>query len=260
MVRWPDLPAGKWPPQATLYVDLPLAGPPWATCWQMASGGHLSYRFASAGPPGATCWEMFSGNQFSHREMAAIVCAPQSAEMRHTTCFHVEHGHSFFRLIFRSAAAAHFVRQSTWCAEKWLQSFLHRNLPKFGFVLSSDLPLCELLRFGPRVSVRCRNGQLVKESAQAKYLGCYLNSKGNLDREVSQRIAAATTTWKRLDASGRHAHVDLKFKLQAYNAIVVAKVLHGLETAQLTQSTQRAFYIFSQNEASVRFSIYTHPL
>ena len=47
-VRWRDLPgppAGKWPPEATSRTDYMLAGPPSATCWDTASGGHFSYRF-----------------------------------------------------------------------------------------------------------------------------------------------------------------------------------------------------------------------
>ena len=71
-VRWrglPGPPAGKWSPETTFRKDLyaggtslghllgngfqrplflwicTLAGPPWATCWEMASGGHFAYRF-----------------------------------------------------------------------------------------------------------------------------------------------------------------------------------------------------------------------
>ena len=65
----PGPPAGEWLPEATFRIDLyaggtslgrllgngfrrplflwicTLAGPPWANCWEMAPGGHFSYRF-----------------------------------------------------------------------------------------------------------------------------------------------------------------------------------------------------------------------
>ena len=79
-VHWRDVPvpfAGKWPPEATFRIDLypggmslcqllvndlrrplfvkicTLAGPPWASCLEMASRGHFSYRFV--------CWRDLPG-------------------------------------------------------------------------------------------------------------------------------------------------------------------------------------------------------
>ena len=81
-VRWRALPrplAGKWAPEVTFRMDLcaggaslgqllgngpqrslfvwicTVAGPPWATCWEMGPRGHFSYRFVRwrgfPGPP-----------------------------------------------------------------------------------------------------------------------------------------------------------------------------------------------------------------
>ena len=72
------------------------------------------------------------------------------------------------------------------------------------------------MRFGPQLTVKFRDGTKVRETKYAKYLGCMLNSRGNAQGEVNQRIAAAGATWKELDAFWKHSGADLKLNLQAY--------------------------------------------
>ena len=48
-------------------------------------------------------------------------------------------------------------------------------------------------------SVKFKNGTPVKVKAEAKYLGCWLNDRGDPDREVKQRIANCMIVLKKLD-------------------------------------------------------------
>eukprot|EP00975_Prorocentrum_lima_P052625 11028696-Prorocentrum_lima.AAC.1 len=70
---------------------------------------------------------------------------------------------------------------------------------------------------------------------EAKYLGCYLNDHTDPRRELRHRMSACYVIWKRLDNFWLHSDCNDAFKLQAYDAVVRAKLLYGLETLQFTE-------------------------
>ena len=49
---------------------------------------------------------------------------------------------------------------------------------------------------------------------------------------------------KRLDIFWRHCDVKVSFKINALDAIIRAKLLYGIESAQLTPSLQRRIEVF----------------
>ena len=83
----------------------------------------------------------------------------------------------------------------------------------------------------------------VREVNKAKYLGCVLNKDNNVIMEVRGRIRDALGTLKKMHIYWRHS-CDLKHKLMVEQAILCAKILFGLESAELTTGALRSLDVF----------------
>ena len=108
---------------------------------------------------------------------------------------------------------------------------------KYGMALNRNK--CEAMCVGGDDKIFFANGSQVPSHDQAKYLGCMLNDKGDLNREVNKRISEAFITWKRLDTFWKHSNCSVKVKLGLYEAVVRAKLIYGLESVQLNQSRKQ---------------------
>ena len=109
---------------------------------------------------------------------------------------------------------------------------------------------CELIRisridlFTDDDKVFFKNGQPVLIKPEAKYLGCWLNNRGDPAREIRQRITICMAILKRLDLYWFKANPSIKEKLQVFDAIIKSKLLYGLESAPLNESTKHELDIF----------------
>lgn len=81
--------------------------------------------------------------------------------------------------------------------------------------------------FGTRL--RCSAGTLTCASS-AKYLGCYLDMDGSLEREVSYRLKQAQKAHCALHRFWRSSQLTVQQKLNLYEATVTAVLLYGSET------------------------------
>ena len=81
-------------------------------------------------------------------------------------------------------------------------------------------------------------------ASQAKYLGCWLNDRGDPQREVRQRISTCMTILKKLDLYWLHANPSKKQKLLVYDAVIRSKLLYGLESAALNNTVKHSLDIF----------------
>ena len=79
---------------------------------------------------------------------------------------------------------------------------------------------------------------------QAKYLGCVLNKENSTLVEVRGRIREAMATLKRMHSFWRHSNCNLRFKITVIQAVLFAKVLFGLESAELTAGALKALDVF----------------
>ena len=59
--------------------------------------------------------------------------------------------------------------------------------------------------------------------------------EGNMNRELNKRIASTMLTLKRLDIYWRHSNCPVRTKLITADAVIRAKVLYGLDSAQLNE-------------------------
>ena len=77
-----------------------------------------------------------------------------------------------------------------------------------------------------------------------KYWGCNLNNSGDIAREVGQRMGECTMILRRRHDFWRHGDSTTKMKWTVYNAVVRSKLMYGLESVGLNQSTLRKLDVF----------------
>ena len=85
---------------------------------------------------------------------------------------------------------------------------------------------------------------MVKTKNEAKHLGCWLNDRGDPQREVKQRIATCMTILKKLDIYWRKANPSIKHTLNVYDAIVRSKLLYGLESTAMNNTVKHLLDVF----------------
>ena len=101
---------------------------------------------------------------------------------------------------------------------------------KYGMQLNKTK--CELVTNAANPNIHFANGNRVPQLEEVKYLGCHLNNKTSVQKEIKQRLSVCMTTLRRLDLFWRHSDCPKRFKLLAHDAVIRSKLLYGLETAQ----------------------------
>ena len=105
---------------------------------------------------------------------------------------------------------------------------------KYGMKLNKEK--CELLNFGQTWNIHFANGDKVTVKKEVTYLGAIINEKGDMTRELSQRISSCMSTLKKMHMFWRNANCPVKFKLIALHALIGSKLLYSLDTAHLTDT------------------------
>ena len=67
-------------------------------------------------------------------------------------------------------------------------------------------------------------------------MGGTIDRNMNNQTEISNRIAAATVTWKKLMPLWKDAACSTRWKIMVYDAIIKTELEYGLETLQLSQN------------------------
>ena len=113
---------------------------------------------------------------------------------------------------------------------------------KYGLKLNQNK--CEVLTTSVNAYIKSADGTKVKRKPEVTYLGCHINRYSNVTPELSKRISTCMTIFKRLDVIWRHCEVKVAFKINVLDAVIRAKLLYGIESAQLTPSQQRRIKVF----------------
>ena len=103
---------------------------------------------------------------------------------------------------------------------------------------------CEVLTTERDPNIKFKNQTKINRKTQVTYLGCELNMEGNMNRELNKRIASTMLTLKRLDIYWRHSNCPVRTKLITADAVIRAKVLYGLDSAQLNEPHLKRLDVF----------------
>ena len=113
---------------------------------------------------------------------------------------------------------------------------------KYGLALNKNK--CELLTTSLSANIQFGDGTQIKRKPEVTYLGCQINQYSNISQEIGKRIAKCMTILKRLDVFWKHCKLKTSFKITVFDAVIRAKLLYGIESAQLTPSHQRRIEVF----------------
>ena len=103
--------------------------------------------------------------------------------------------------------------------------------------LRLNLGKCELLGMKGSQETNFRSGAKMKKVDKAKYLGGILTKKADLNTDIQAIITATTPVVISLDVLWKKTNCSIAWKLFIFQAVVISKLLYGLETLIATEAT-----------------------
>eukprot|EP00972_Heterocapsa_arctica_P097315 14357580-Heterocapsa_arctica.AAC.1 len=70
----------------------------------------------------------------------------------------------------------------------------------------------------------------------ANYLGNMLSANGNQHADIKNHISVILMTLKKLNVFWTKSPASIKWKLRVYDAVIVSKLLYGLEALSLSST------------------------
>ncbi len=95
---------------------------------------------------------------------------------------------------------------------------------------------CNYIAMNRKHKLKFRDGAALNSVEEATYLGGTLTKTVNPRVEIDSRIAGAANILRQLDKFWSHTTCSLRWKIQVFNAVIISKVIYGLETLQVTDS------------------------
>ena len=81
--------------------------------------------------------------------------------------------------------------------------------------------------------------QNLTRTGEFKYLGSYINEKGELDREITHRIQAGWLNWKRMTGVLCDSRVRRNIKGKIFKSVVRPAMIYGSETWQIKKAQEK---------------------
>ena len=126
---------------------------------------------------------------------------------------------------------------------------------KYGLHLNKEK--CKLIRINGKDALFFPDDTEVEAVTEAKYLGCTINDRINMHKEIIKRLSEVFLTWKRLEVFWKHCDVGYGFKLQVYDSIINQSLMYGLESAQLNKSHLERLNQFQRRGLRQILKVYT---
>ena len=93
---------------------------------------------------------------------------------------------------------------------------------------------CNYIAMYCSANIKFADGRKMEETMRATYLGGIITHNVSRNVELNNRISIALGTCNKLKLFWRKTQCSIKWKLQIYNAIIVAHLTYGLCTLNLT--------------------------
>ena len=120
-------------------------------------------------------------------------------------------------------------------------SHIEKHGARYGLLLNKDK--CEVLS-NAHADIHFADGTRIKHKQEVRYLGCMLNMRADTTQEIRGRISTCMAIMKKLDLYWLHARCPVKWKVLVLDAVIRSKLLYGLETATLSDASQRKINAF----------------
>ena len=124
-----------------------------------------------------------------------------------------------------------------------LHLFLHMFNRLFLGYLPTESQIClKLIHLNTILYVRPRSVKIVGEELQRmhhfKYLGSSVEERGGMTTEITQRVSAAWSNWKRYSGVLCDRRMPVKLKGKVYKTVVRPALLYGAETWATTRGQE----------------------
>ena len=119
---------------------------------------------------------------------------------------------------------------------------------------------CEVIAINKDNQIKCRDGTPAKHANEATYLGGKLTVDTNPTTEIQNIIAACIPNMKTLKIMLEHKITSChnKWKINVFNAVILTKLIYGLETVQCTESHPTKTIEFPNETDKKHFRHSTH--
>ena len=98
---------------------------------------------------------------------------------------------------------------------------------------------CELITTHQNANIHFKDKSKVIKLKSATYIGCSLGVESISKEELSKRFSNTMATMKKLDLFWRHSDCNIAVEFYTADAILRAKLLCGIESAQLIPSVAK---------------------
>ena len=113
---------------------------------------------------------------------------------------------------------------------------------KYGLKLNKGK--CVAINMNNEDKIHSPDGKDLQKGAETMYLGNEINTKANLNIEITNKMQEVRKTWFKLSEYWKASNANTKWQLIIYDAIIRSKLLYGLETVQLTEAQQKKINAF----------------
>ena len=103
---------------------------------------------------------------------------------------------------------------------------------KYNLSLNKDK--CFYIGMNGTANIHFKDGTKIKKTDNIMYLGGTITENASRNSEVSSRMSKALATCHKLKIFWRKTNVGIAWKLQVYNAIILAQLTYGLNTLNIT--------------------------
>jgi hypothetical protein len=111
---------------------------------------------------------------------------------------------------------------------------IEKHSKRYGMRLNKGK--CVSLEMNTKVDVRFSDGTSLKKVTEAVYVGAKLTKKHFTRTEVENRLSKALETVRKLRDFFKKSQCSNSWKIMIYNAVVVSKLVYGLESLELVDS------------------------
>ena len=107
---------------------------------------------------------------------------------------------------------------------------------------------CMYINMNHNPAIHFANGQAVPKASETTYLGSVLTRDASRNTELNARLSKALNTCGKLKTFWYKTNARTSWKLQIYNAIIIAQMTYGLSTLHMTNAMLKKVNAFHMRE------------
>ena len=125
------------------------------------------------------------------------------------------------------------------------KSYLHLIEEESDYLdLKLNRQKCCYIAYNCQGAVTFKNGEHMRHTTEAVYLGASISNNHDPKHEIRRRISSTMPVLKKLDIFWLKTDCSKKWKLLVFNAVICSKLLYGLETLEPTETAGRLLDTF----------------